>query len=77
MERQNATRGARSDAVSEVVRTVGDMNGRHLCTWFDDADGVELLCVCGARAVVVVDDETGDELVVLLADEPRVLAATA
>ncbi|QZN85212.1 hypothetical protein [Cellulomonas sp. C5510] len=53
------------------------MDERHVCTWFDDADGVELLCVCGTRAVVVVDDATGDDLVVVLADEPAPLAATA
>lgn len=75
--RQIATRGGRIAAVSVVVRTVVCMSGRHVCTWFDDADGVELLCVCGGRAVVVVDDETGDDLLVVLADEPAVLAATA
>jgi hypothetical protein len=51
--------------------------GRHVCIWFDDGDGVELLCVCGARAVSVVDEETGEQLLVTLADEPAPLAATA
>lgn len=64
--------------MSVVVRTVGDMSSaRHECLWFDDADGVELLCVCGGRAVAVVDEETGDVVLAVLADEPFPLAATA
>ncbi len=64
--------------MSDVVRTVGGMSiGRHVCIWFDDGDGVELLCVCGARAVTVVDEESGEALLVALADEPAALAATA
>jgi hypothetical protein len=73
-----ATRGERSAVVSDLVRTVGGLSiGRHVCIWFDDGDGVELLCVCGARAVSVVDEETGEQLLVTLADEPAPLAATA
>jgi hypothetical protein len=64
--------------VSVVVRTVVGMRSRrHLCTWFDDADGVELLCGCGARAVAVVDDETGETIVVVVPDEPAPLAISA
>ncbi|VTR77835.1 hypothetical protein CHMI_02607 [Cellulomonas hominis] len=64
--------------MSVVLRTVVVMrSGRHLCTWFDDADGVELLCGCGARAVVVVDDETGETVVVVVPDEPAPLAISA
>jgi hypothetical protein len=51
---------------------------RHTCLWFDDADGVELLCGCGARAVAEIDPATGEAVLVVLADEPvRVLAAIA
>jgi hypothetical protein len=51
---------------------------RHTCLWFDDADGVELLCGCGARAVAQTDPTTGETVLVVLADEPvRVLAAIA
>lgn len=48
-----------------------------MCIWFDDGDGVEVLCVCGARAVTVVDEETGELVVVSLAEEPEALAASA
>ncbi|HEY0215292.1 MAG TPA: hypothetical protein VGC57_02745 [Cellulomonas sp.] len=53
--------------------------GRHVCIWFDDGgEGLELLCACGARAVAVVDEVTGDTVLVALAAEPvRVMAATA
>jgi hypothetical protein len=44
---------------------------------FDDGDGVELLCACGARAVAVVDEETGDLVVVTTAEEPAPLAVSA
>ncbi len=46
------------------------MTGRHFCSYFDDADGVDLVCVCGGRAVLVVDDVTGDAVLVPLAAEP-------
>lgn len=52
-------------------------SGRHECLWFDDADGVEVLCACGARAVAVVDDESGDVVLAVLAAERFPLAATA
>lgn len=41
----------------------------HICIWFEDGgpSGLgELVCVCGERAVVVVDEE-GVEAVVVLA----------
>jgi hypothetical protein len=61
------------------VRTVGGMDAaRHVCVWFDDSDGAELLCACGARAVAVLDEATGETVLVTLAADPvRVLAATA
>lgn len=75
---QNPTRGVRDVVVSDPVRTVGGMDiGRHVCTWFDDGDGLDLLCACGARALAGVDDADGERLVLLLADTPAPLAATA
>lgn len=73
------TRRSRAAGVSVGVRTVGGMEiTRHTCLWFDDADGVELLCGCGARAVAEIDPATGEAVLVVLADEPvRVLAAIA
>ncbi len=46
------------------------MNGRHICSYFDDADGVDFVCACGGRAVLVVDDVTGDAVLASLATEP-------
>ena len=41
----------------------------HICIWFEDGGGPvghgELVCVCGERAVVVMDDE-GVEVVVVV-----------
>lgn len=37
----------------------------HRCIWFDEGD--VLVCSCGAAAVRLVDD-TGDEVVAVLAD---------
>jgi hypothetical protein len=73
------TRRGRTAVVSVVVRTVGGMEiTRHTCLWFDDADGDELLCACGSRAVAEIDAETGETVLVVLADAPvRVLAAIA
>lgn len=48
-----------------------------MCTWFEDGDDVEVLCVCGARAVAVVDEDSGELVVVALAQERVLLAATA
>ena len=75
---QIATRGVRSGAVSVVVRTVVGMRSqRHVCIWFDDGDGVELLCACGTRAVAVVDEESGELVVVATVEEPAPLAVSA
>ncbi|WNB86259.1 hypothetical protein [Cellulomonas sp. ATA003] len=42
----------------------------HTCTYFDDGD-LELLCPCGARGFVLVeDDDTEGMLVALLDDAP-------
>lgn len=76
--REFATRGRRTAVVSVVVRTVVGMSSqRHTCIWFDDGDGLEVLCVCGARAVAVLDDESGELVVVALAEEPAPLAVSA
>lgn len=76
--RQIATRGVRSGVVSVVVRTVVGMRSqRHVCIWFDDGDGVELLCACGTRAVAVVDEESGELVVVATVEEPAPLAVSA
>lgn len=47
-----------------------------MCLWFDDGDAAELVCGCGARAVAVVDESTGESMVVAL-DRERVLVAMA
>lgn len=76
--REIATRGGGAPVVSVVVRTVVGMRSqRHVCIWFDDADGVELLCACGTRAVAVVDEETGELVVVATVEEPAQLAVSA
>ena len=60
---------------------------RHLCTFFDEG-GPELLCVCGARRFLLVDDDDPDGMLVALLDDrdvpvdvtltqPRELAASA
>jgi hypothetical protein len=59
----------------------------HRCTFFDDGD-LELVCVCGSRGLVLVDDDAPDGALVLLLDDadrpvdvtlvaPRELAASA
>lgn len=64
--------------MSVGVRTVVPMSSRrHLCIWFEDGDGIDVVCVCGARAVTVLDDETGDLVVVALEEEPVPLAVSA
>jgi len=49
--------------------------GRHVCTWFDDGEGFDLLCACGARAVGGTEDE--DLLLMVLAAEPAAQPASA
>jgi hypothetical protein len=64
--------------VSVAGATVGDMaqNHLHACTFFDDGD-LDLVCVCGTRGAVVVDDDAPDGLlVVLLDDVDRPVAVT-
>lgn len=56
------------------VPTVGVMTA-HDCIYFDEGDGVELLCVCGSRAVWV-STEDGDLLVPVVEDRPA-LSMTA
>jgi hypothetical protein len=75
-------------AVSVAGATVGDMVlNTHACTFFDDGD-LDLVCVCGARGAVVVDDDAPDGLLVVLLDDadrpvdvtlsaPRELAVSA
>lgn len=64
--------------MSVGVATVVPMSiGRHVCIWFEDGDGIDVVCVCGARAVAVVDEETGDLVVVALEEEPVPLAVSA
>lgn len=47
--------GARSRAMSEARVTVPDMS-THVCTWFEDT-WPDHSCDCGARAVLVIDDD--------------------
>lgn len=60
--------------VSAVGPTVEGMSA-HVCTYFDDGDGVDLLCVCGSRAVLVLTDE--GETLAVLEDEAPALSRTA
>ncbi|QTE30891.1 hypothetical protein [Pengzhenrongella sicca] len=39
--------------------------GVHTCVFFDDADGVDLACSCGVRAVRVLAED-GTEILALL-----------
>ncbi len=80
--------GMSSPAVSVAGATVDDMaQNTHACTFFDDGD-LDLVCVCGARGAVVIDDDAPDGLLVLLLDDadrpvdvtltsPRELAVSA
>jgi len=47
-----------------------------VCIWFEGGDAVELVCGCGARAVAVMDESTGESMIVALEGE-RVLAPMA
>ena len=55
--------GSRSRGVSEGGVTVADMS-THVCVWFEDS-WPDHSCDCGARAVLVIDDD-GDTLLVEL-----------
>ena len=59
----------------------------HRCTFFDDGD-LELVCVCGTRGVVLVEDDAPEGMLVVLLDDadlpvdvaltaPRELAVSA
>ena len=50
--------------------TVGGMatDRIHRCIYFDDG-GPELLCVCGGRGMVLVEDEGSEALLVALLDD--------
>ena len=61
--------------MSVVVPTVGDMETTtgpstrtHICIYFDDG-GPELLCSCGCRAVLLVDDEGYDSALYAMLEE--------
>lgn len=53
--------------MSVVAPTVGDMT-THICVWFEDGGPHgfgELVCVCGERAVLVVDEDGTEALLVV------------
>ena len=60
--------GAPSADVSEAGVTVGPMS--HTCIWYED-DWPEHECDCGARAVLVIDDD-GEAFVALEIEIPAV-----
>ena len=47
----------------------------HTCTYFDDGD-VELLCVCGARRLYLVEED-GEPVLVALLDEDADVTLTS
>lgn len=58
-----------SRALSVAGATVGDMaRTLHSCMFFDDGD-LDLVCVCGARGAVVIDDDAPDGMLVVLLDD--------
>jgi predicted amidohydrolase len=40
----------------------------HTCIYFDDG-GPELLCVCGGRGVILVEDDASEGMLIALLDE--------
>lgn len=76
---RSATRGRGVRGVSVAARTVVDMStDRHVCIWFDDGDGIEVVCACGARAERILDEISGDAVIVAIdedADYPAALSA--
>ncbi len=58
-----------SPAVSDAGVNVAAMS-THVCVWFEDS-WPDHVCVCGARAVVVMD-ELGDTFYAVLDDAPEV-----
>lgn len=61
--------GRTSTGLSGAGATVAAMS-THVCVWFEDS-WPDHVCVCGARAVVVVD-ELGDTFYAVLDDAPEV-----
>lgn len=51
-------------------------NRTHICVYFDDG-GPEHVCVCGSRALLVVDEHTGESVLVALLDESAPVSALA
>ncbi|MFB9955945.1 hypothetical protein [Cellulomonas denverensis] len=49
----------------------------HHCLYFDDGNGVELLCECGSVAVWIREDADGEAVLVALDVEPEELRQTA
>lgn len=45
----------------------------HTCVWFDDGEP-ELVCVCGARAVAVLEDD-GETVVLVPVDDDATVTA--
>lgn len=63
--------GAPSADVSEAGVTVGPMSHSHTCIWYED-DWPEHECDCGARAVLVIDDNGEAVFMVLDIETPAV-----
>jgi hypothetical protein len=61
--------GGTSAGLSVAGATVAAMS-THVCVWFEDS-WPDHVCVCGARAVVVVD-ELGETLYAILDTAPEV-----
>ena len=61
--------GSASADLSVAGATVAAMS-THVCVWFEDT-WPDHVCVCGARAVVVVD-ELGDTFYAILEEAPAV-----
>ncbi|GEN78435.1 hypothetical protein N867_09830 [Actinotalea fermentans ATCC 43279 = JCM 9966 = DSM 3133] len=59
-----------TSAVLSVARISVAAMSTHVCVWFEDS-WPDHVCVCGARAVVVVD-ELGDTFYAVLDDAPQV-----
>ena len=63
--------------MSVAAPTVGDMT-THTCVWFEDGGPHgfgELVCVCGERAVLVLDDDGTEAIVVVAASRASVREA--
>lgn len=63
--------GTRSLDVSEPGATVSPMSHSHTCIWYED-DWPDHKCDCGARAVLVIDDDGEAVLVALDVETPAV-----